>query len=131
MKKAIIYSALSALLLCSCADLGYNEVSPRDEQWIYDNPTTGVKNMVFDVYALMFNEFKTNYDGALMCSATDEADYALSLSDIHKYYNGGWSAANPFPETWQRSYLALAEIHTFLEKIEKINLDDYKYDSKY
>lgn len=131
MKKNIFYTIIAVVTLCGCVDLKYNEVSVRDEDWIYGNPTEGVKNMVFDVYALMFNEFKTNYDGALMCSATDEADYALSLSDIHKFYNGGWSAANPFPETWARSYRAIAEIHTYLEKIDKVNLDEYKYDSNY
>lgn len=129
--KRILYLSIAALTLAGCVDLKYNEMVVKDEDYIYSSPNSGIKAMVFDVYAQMFNEFKTNYDGALMCSATDEADYALSLSDIHKYYNGGWSPANPFPETWKRSYRALAEIHSYLEKIDKVDLEEYRYDSNY
>lgn len=131
MKKYILSAALLGLGLTSCVDLSYNEVTVRDEDWVYSNPNEGVKYMVFDVYAQMFNEFETNYSGAIKASSTDEADFATSLSDVHKYYNGGWSAANPFPNTWRVAYRALAEIHTYLEKIEQVDLDEYKYDSNY
>lgn len=131
IKKYILSAALLGFGLTSCVDLSYNEVTVRDEDWVYSNPNEGVKYMVFDVYAQMFNEFETNYSGAIKASTTDEADFATSLSDIHKYYNGGWNPANPFPETWRVAYRALAEIHTYLEKIEQVDLDEYKYDSNY
>ncbi len=131
IKKYILSAALLGFGLTSCVDLSYNEVTVRDEDWVYSNPNEGVKYMVFDVYAQMFNEFETNYSGAIKASTTDEADFATSLSDVHKYYNGGWNPANPFPETWRVAYRALAEIHTYLEKIEQVDLDEYKYDSNY
>lgn len=131
LKKYISLTALLAIGLTGCVDLDYNEVTVRDEEWVYNSPTNGIKNMVFDVYAQIFNEFTMNYSGAIKASATDEADFAVSLSDIHKYYNGGWSAANPFPNTWRVAYRAIAEIHTYLEKIDQINLDEYIYDSNY
>lgn len=129
--KNISLALLVTLSLSGCVDLDYNEVTVRDEEWIYGSPTNGIKNMVFDVYAQMFNEFSINYNGAIKASATDEADFAQSLSDVHKYYNGGWSPANPFSNTWSTSYRAIAEIHTYLEKIDKVNLEDYRYDSNY
>ena len=129
--KYYLWALTAALNFSSCVDLDYNEAVVYDEDWVYDNPTDGVKRMVSDVYAQMFNEFDTNYGGAIKASATDEADFSNSLSDIQKFYNGGWSAAYPFPDTWQRSYRAIAEIHTYLEKIDKVNLEDYRYDSNY
>ncbi len=129
--KNYIRIALMGMLFTGCVDLSYNEVSTRDEEWTYNSPINGVKNLVFDVYGQMFNEFKYNYNGAIKASATDEADFAVSLSDIHKYYNGGWTPAYPFANTWEVSYRAIAEVHLYLEKIDQINLDDYKYDSSY
>lgn len=131
LNKFYLWALTATLGLNSCADLDYNETTVIGEEWVYENPKDGVKRMVSDVYAQMFNEFDMNYGGAIKASATDEADFSNSLSDIHKFYNGGWSAANPFPDTWQRSYRAIAEVHTYLEKISKINLEDYKYDGDY
>ena len=130
-KNLLIIGLTSSVALTSCVDLDYNETTVTGEDWVYENPTDGVKRMVSDVYAQMFNEFDINYSGAIKASATDEADFANSISDIHKFYNGGWSPANPFPDTWQRSYRAIAEVHIYLENINKVNLDDYKYDSDY
>ncbi|MDR1556417.1 MAG: RagB/SusD family nutrient uptake outer membrane protein [Tannerellaceae bacterium] len=130
-RKNSIVIAWLALCLTGCVDLSYNEVTVRDEEWVYGSPNSGIKNLVFDVYALMFNEFEINFGGAIKASATDEADFATSLSAIHKYYNGGWSAAYPFPNTWMTAYRAIAEVHTYLEKIDQVNLDEFIYDSNY
>lgn len=130
-RKKYILIALTALTFTGCVDLDYNEASTRDEKWTYNSPINGVKNLVFDVYGQMFNEFKLNYSGGIKSSATDESDFALSLSDIHKYYNGGWTPSFSFSNTWSVAYRAIAEVHIYLEKIDQINLDDYKYASSY
>lgn len=130
-KGLFLIGFAGAMSLAGCVDLNYNEATVTGEDWVYENPTDGVKRMVSDVYAQMFNEFDINYGGAIKASATDEADFANSLSDIHKFYNGGWSAANPFPDIWQRAYRAITEVHIYLEKIDKVDLSDYEYDSNY
>ena len=121
------------LTLVSCADLSYNEASSRDEAWTYNSPINGVKALVYDVYAQMPSEFKDNLygNGAMIASATDEAEFSLSVSPIHNYYNGGWNPSNPFPDTWERSYRAITQIHMYLERIHKIDLSDYEYDPDY
>jgi hypothetical protein len=129
--KNILLIALLALGLSGCVNLDYNEDVVRNEEWIYNSPFNGVKNMVYDVYAQTFSEFKSNYNGALRASATDEADFANSISDIHTYYNGGWSAAKPLPETWIVAYRAISEIHYYLEHIDKVDLEEYRYDSNF
>lgn len=131
IKKYILSAAAILPLLAGCSSLDYNEATVIDEEWVYDNQKDGVKRLVSDVYAQVFNEFKTNFDGAIKASATDESDFAGSLSAVHKFYNGGWSAAYPFPDTWKTAYRAIAEIHTYLEKIDQVDLSDYEYTNEY
>ncbi len=131
MKKYFIAIVAATLSLTGCADLDYNEINVRDEEWTYEFPSNGVKNLVYDVYAQMFNEFEQNYNGALRASATDEAVFASALSSVHNFYNGAWSAANPFSDTWRISYRAIAEVNTYLEKISQVDLSEYQYDANY
>ncbi len=133
--KKIVYAlaTVAAAALAGCANLDYNEASNRDEAWTYNSPINGVKALVYDVYAQLPSEFKDDIygSGAMLASATDEAQFALSLSPIHKYYNGGWTPSNPFSNTWDRSYRAIAQVHMYLERIHKIDLSDYEYDPNY
>lgn len=124
---------LTAIALTGCADLDYNEASSRDEDWTYNSPINGVKNLVYDVYAQMPSEFKDDIygSGAMIASASDEAEFAMSYSQIHKYYNGGWTPSNPFSNTWTVAYRAITQVHMYLERIHKIDLSDYEYAPNY
>ena len=132
-KFQYILLGLTAVAGVSCADLDYNEASSRDEEWTYNSPINGVKNLVYDVYAQMPSEFKDDLygQGAMIASASDEAEFALSYSSIHNYYNGGWTASNPFSNTWTVSYRAIAQVHMYLERIDKIDLSEYEYAPDY
>ena len=125
--------ALAAASLTACADLNYNEASSRDEEWTYNSPLNGIKNLVYDVYAQMPSEFKDNIygNGAMIASASDEAEFALSYSSVHNYFNGGWNPSNPFANTWNTAYRAITQVHMYLERINKIDLSDYEYDPDY
>lgn len=125
IKQLII---VSSFLLClpSCVDLGYNELALRNEDWVYNSPLEGVQRLVTSVYSYIPSGFVINEQGALLSAACDEADFVDQSSNIHKYYNGGWSPITPFSYTWSNGYRAITEANTFLEKIDKINLDEYK-----
>lgn len=85
MKKLkYAFIGFAAIALTGCADLNYHEGSSRDEEWTYNSPINGVKNLVFDVYAQMPSEFKDDIygNGAMLASATDEAEFALSYSQV-------------------------------------------------
>ena len=128
----LILSALPAVFaFSSCVDLEYNEVTLRDEDWTYEFFNDGVKNMVWDVYAQMYNNELESNSTNFLAGATDEAQYALEIGAVNNYYNGGWSPANPMSNTWTKSYTALAEIHTLLEKYDKIDLEQWKYSDNY
>ena len=131
LNKLFLYALPAVFALSSCVDLEYNEVSLRDEDWTYEFFNDGVKNMVWDVYAQMYNNEFADNSTNFLAGATDEAQYALEIGAVNNYFNGGWSAANPMPDTWNKAYTALAEIHTILEKIDKVDLTEWKYNDNY
>ncbi len=126
-----IYALPAVIALNSCVDLEYNEMSLRDEAWTYEFFNDGVKNMIWDVYAQMYSNELADNSTNFLASATDEAQYALEIGSINNYFNGGWSTANPNSGTWTKSYTALAEIHTILEKFDQIDLSEWKYNDDY
>ncbi|MBR5018041.1 MAG: RagB/SusD family nutrient uptake outer membrane protein [Bacteroidales bacterium] len=122
---------LACVIPASCADLNYSEVNTRDEAWTYEYFENGIKNMVFDVYAQLYNnEFESN-SAYFLAGATDEAQYALETGAVNNYINGGWSAANPYSNTWTKSYRAIAEVCMYLEKIDQADISDWQYNSNY
>ncbi len=127
----IISFLFAGIVLASCADLNYTEENTRDEEWTYEYFANGIKNMVFDVYAQLYNgEFDPN-SAYFLAGATDEAQYALETGAVNNYTNGGWSAANPYSNIWTKSYTALADIHMYLEKIDQADISEWQYNPDY
>ena len=76
---------LTSYLLTGCADLDYTEETTRDEAWTYEYFENGIKNLVFDVYAQVYNnEFEAN-SAYFLAGATDEAQYALETGAVNNY----------------------------------------------
>ena len=122
---------LACLIPASCVDLSYSEESTRDEEWTYEYFENGIKNMVFDVYAQVYNnEFESN-SAYFLAGATDEAQYALETGAINNYVNGGWSAANPYSRTWTKCYTAIADANMFLEKLDQADITSWQYNPDY
>ncbi|GHT08171.1 starch-binding protein [Bacteroidia bacterium] len=131
MKNMKIKNSITGLLLLvvftACDNLNYQEVTTKDETWMYESPLYGIQKLVDDLYAHVQYDFGT-YSGAMLASASDESDYARLLSDVHKYYDGGLSSFSPIVNpTWTNSYQAIAQANEFLEKLDKISLDEYLY----
>ena len=122
---------LSSFLLTSCADLDYTEETTRDEEWTYNYYGDGIKNLVFDVYAQVYNnEFDAN-TATFLAGATDEAQFALETGYVNNYVNGGWSAANPISNVWAKAYTAIADVNMYLEKLGQADLSDWQYNPDY
>ena len=112
-------------------DLNYSEENTRDEEWTYEYFENGIKNMVFDVYAQVYNnEFESN-SAYFLAGATDEAQYALETGAVNNYVNGGWSAANPYSRTWSKCYTAIADANMFLEKLAQADITSWQYNPDY
>lgn len=129
--KVLPFYLLTFLPLTSCADLEYSEETTRDEAWTFEYFENGIKNLVFDVYAQVYNnEFDAN-SAYFLAGATDEAQYALTSGAINSYTNGGWSPANPYDRIWTKSYTAIADANMFLEKFDEADISDWKYNPDY
>lgn len=122
---------LACLVPSACVDLNYSEENTRDEEWTYEYFENGIKNMVFDVYAQVYNnEFESN-SAYFLAGATDEAQYALETGAVNNYVNGGWSAANPYSRTWSKCYTAIADANMFLEKLAQADITSWQYNPDY
>ena len=122
---------LACVITASCVDLNYTEQNTRDEAWTYEYFENGIKNMVFDVYAQVYNnEFESN-SAYFLAGATDEAQYALETGAVNNYVNGGWSPANPYSRTWTKCYTAIADVCMYLEKIDQTDISEWKYNANY
>ena len=122
---------LAGVITASCVDLNYTEQNTRDEEWTYEYFGEGIKNMVFDVYAQVYNdEFGTN-SAYFLAGATDEAQYALETGAVNNYVNGGWSAANPYSRTWTKCYTAIADACMYLERLDQADITEWQYNPNY
>ena len=122
---------LAGLLSAACVDLNYTEQNTRDEEWTYEYFENGIKNMVFDVYAQVYNNEFADNSAYFLAGATDEAQYALETGAVNNYTNGGWSPANPYSNTWTKSYTAIADVNMYLEKIEQTDISEWQYNASY
>ena len=130
-----ISSILSlSILISSCGDMEYNEATINDEQWVLENAGQ-LSGLIGQIYASVTHDMgdAPGMYGAMLSSACDESELSLSISQIHRYYNGSWSVVNAFPETWTNSYQAIYAANDFLEKLGIIFsvLEDYKYNQDY
>ena len=122
---------LSSVLLFSCADLDYTEQNTRDEDWTFEYFENGIKNLVFDVYAQVYNNELASNSAYFLAGATDEAQYALETGAINSYVNGGWSPANPYSNTWDKAYTAIADVNMYLEKIDQTDISEWQFNPDY
>ena len=131
----VFYLLLTPFLLTpvftSCGDLNYTEETTRDEAWTYEYFENGLKNLIFDVYAQVYNNELASNSAYFLAGATDEAQYALETGAVNSYVNGGWSPANPFSNTWTKAYTAIADVNMYLEKLDEADISDWKYNSNY
>lgn len=129
--KVLPFYLATFLLFVSCADLEYTEQTTRDEKWTYEYFGDGIKNLVFDIYAQVYNnEFDSN-SAYFLAGATDEAQYALETGAVNNYINGGWSPANPYDRTYTKAYSAIADANMFLEKLSEADITDWQYNPDY
>ena len=122
---------LSSVLLFSCADLDYTEQNTRDEDWTFEYFENGIKNLVFDVYAQVYNNELASNSAYFLAGATDEAQYALETGAVNNYVNGGWSPANPYSNTWDKAYTAIADVNMYLEKIDQTDISEWQFNPDY
>lgn len=110
--KIFVIGIVSVMAFSSCDDhLNYSESTNYGKDYMqlnFDN----VAGLLSDIYAKLDHDFG-NYNGAMLASATDEAEYARESSSIHDFYNGSWGPTNPL-STWDTMYAGIQACNFYL-----------------
>lgn len=130
MNVKIKYASITiiiSLLFCSCKD--YLEPESMIELTV-DQATKDYyysKTRVASIYSDILSGFST-IDGAMLASASDEAEHAIEYSGIHHFNRGTWNQFYNPDDAWRHYYRAISKVNQYLVTSDSINLDRYKYD---
>lgn len=129
--KKIIYTALVVTTAASCGDkMDYKEYSVYDEEYVKETfaRAGGVLTSAYNDLDYDFG----NYNGAMLCSATDEAVYSHSGNAIESFYNGAWSPTNNNDASlWVKCWRGISYANLYLDEFSGLTFDDYKTDLNY
>lgn len=129
MKKAYLYTtAISLLTLAACESTDLNQevkTSLTEDQVMKRYEYTmqhGIR-----AYNFLQPGF-LNIDGAMMASASDEAEHTLETSAIQKFNNGSWNPLdNPDP-AWNNYFTGIRNVNKFLSMSDSVELDYLRLD---
>lgn len=82
------------------------------------------KNHVNAVYASLPEGF-LSIDGAMMASASDEAEHTIETSGIHKFNVGSWNAVDNPDNVWNKLYVAIRRANQYLVMADSIDWSNY------
>lgn len=135
---SIISLCLFVPALFSCSDeMNYNEYNIYEKDEI-EGDFEYVGGIVSTIYRYLDYDYGQNCGGAMLASATDEAEYAIPGNNIETYYNGGWSPAVPMSNVWESMYAGISYCNLYLDEFTgltfpemEINLDYDKQMHRY
>jgi hypothetical protein len=123
-----ITSTILLLVLGSCDSLNLDREFPTslsEEQVFasFDYNSRRVNN----IYSYLPSGFLV-IDGAMLASASDEAEHTLETSAVQKFNNGSWNPIDNPDDVWGKYYAGIRAVNLFLSTIDGINLDQYRLD---
>ena len=130
IKNKIIILCLCLASLVSCQDdLDYNEFVTYDKEQIFSS-FGRTKDYVNNIYSYLDYDYG-NFGGGMLASASDEAEYAWTSSNVHDFYNGTWSPTNAKADVWNNHYAGIRAANFFLEECAGRTFDDFKNNKEY
>ncbi len=76
----------------------------------------------YSAYASLASGF-LYIDGAMMASASDEAEHTLETSAIQKFNTGAWNAVDNPDGAWSRYFAGIYRVNKFLVTADSVNMD--------
>lgn len=125
-KKIYILGVLPLLILCACEKLDREVVTSLSKEKVsrsYDFVSFSVASVYYELPEGFFA-----VDGAMMASASDEAEHTLETSAIQKFNVGAWNAYDNPDDVWEKYYRAVRKSNQVLSIADSVNLDIYKLD---
>lgn len=132
MKSQIIHLLGVALLLslfAGCEDYLDPQVITYESYEQVTSSYNYTRQRLASVYSELQPGF-TRIDGAMLASASDEAEHTLETSAIHQFNVGSWNAYSNPDDVWAQYYRGIYKANQFLVSADSVNLDVYKYDSE-
>lgn len=127
MKNKIYFLGfLSFIALAACQKL--------DREIITDFNSSLVTTIQANVGALLnsvYSELREGFlevDGAMLASATDEAEHTSEGSSVQNFNNGSWNAISNPNNVWGGYFRGIRKANVFLISADSVNLDQYKLD---
>lgn len=128
--KLIIGGMVCAGLLASCSDqMNYREVTQYEKDYV-DRNFNNVSALVTKIYAYLDDDFGS-YSGAMLASATDEAEYAYTDNSVYTFINGGWSPVASQSSAWSNGYAAIQQANLFLQDFQGLTFPENALDDDY
>lgn len=124
--KNICIGAFCAAALVGCADkMDYHEYTTYGPDHVFTNfgYTAGFVN---NIYSYLDYDFPSTTS---LASACDEAEMALTYSDVLDYTNGNWTPLNPKSQ-WGY-YTPIRAVNYFLANARDLTFEDNRYDLDY
>jgi hypothetical protein len=129
-KRYIIGLSIIMILTLDACDKMFDlkRMYPTDltPQQVFENFNYNSER-VNNIYSYLPNGF-SYIDGAMLASATDDAEHTIETSAIQEFNTGSWNAIDNPDEAWSHYYMGIRAANLFLETSDSINLDEYKLD---
>ena len=124
--KTILYGAALLLLVNACDSILDREVvlslTEDDVLTLYNN----TQSRAVALYNYLPSGFRC-VDGAMMASASDEAEYTLETSSIQMFNVGSWNAKNnPDGGSWWNNFRGIYLVNHFLANSDNLDLEMYR-----
>lgn len=128
MKKYIILLGLAGIFASACKKLDREYITDLTDKKFIDQSYSATIAEATAIYTDLPEGF-VNIDGAMMASASDEAEHTQETSDVQKFNTGSWNALSYPNNIWGTYYKAIRRANQFLAvPATQVNLDQYRLD---
>ncbi len=115
------------ILLNACSDLLEREVvlsmTEHDVITTYGN----TQARAYAIYTYLPDGF-SYIDGAMMASATDEAEHTLETSSVQKFNTGAWNERDNPDNAWSTNYAGIRVANLFLATSDSVKMEYLRLD---
>jgi len=125
-RKLYLLPTLLLLAIAGCQKLDREITTDLNREQL-ESIQGNVRSLLSAVYAELRNGFE-DVDGAMMASATDEAEHADELSAVQNFNNGSWNAISNPNNVWGDHFRGIRKANFFLLSADNINFDRWKLD---
>ncbi len=128
--KIIVGGILCAGLLAACSDqMNYKEFTQYEKDEVANN-FGRVSALVTKIYTFLDHDFES-FSGAMLASATDEAEYTYTNSKVYYFVNGSLSPVAALDDKWKNSYKGIQQANLFLQEFQGLTFPENILDDDY